>query len=164
VPHIRLYDAPFYLFELKGMAQHPAVVVLSACRTGNGRMITGEGIQSLARAFTACGTNGVVAGWWNVHDEVAARLMRQFYHTWAQGENAAMALRQAKLDLLNDAQEPYLHKLPYYWAALNYQGCPVQMPLAKDNGMNKPAGWWFMAGVLLLLLGGIAWYGRRRWK
>ena len=161
VPHIRLYDAPFYLFELKGMAQHPAVVVLSACRTGNGRMITGEGVQSLARAFTACGTNGVVAGWWNVHDEVTARLMRRFYAYWAQGENAAVALRQSKLDLLNDAKVPYLHKLPYYWAALNYQGCPVPMPLAQEKDNKKMIAWWLPAATLLLM-GGFALYRWRR--
>lgn len=161
-PHIRLYDAPFYLFELKGRAQHPAIVVLSACRTGDGRMITGEGVQSLARAFTACGTNGVVAGWWNVHDEVAARLMRQFYAAWAQGDNAAKALHQSKLALVNDPQISYLHKLPYYWAALNYQGCPLPMPHDKGIENKKIVSWWPLP-ALLLLLGGVAWYrGRRR--
>ena len=34
-PHIELFDAPFYLFELKGLEHHPALVVLSACRTGD---------------------------------------------------------------------------------------------------------------------------------
>jgi len=160
-PHIRLYDAPFYLFELKGGAKHPAIVVLSACRTGDGRMITGEGVQSLARAFTACGANGVVAGWWNVHDDVAAHLMQQFYAAWAQGDNAARALHQSKLALINDAQISYLHKLPYYWAALNYQGCPLSMPLAQDKDSKKWIAWWPLAAVLLLP-GGLALYKWRR--
>ncbi|HJU46073.1 MAG TPA: CHAT domain-containing tetratricopeptide repeat protein [Chitinophagaceae bacterium] len=126
-PHIQLYDKPFSLGELKGMQQHPSLVVLSACRTGSGRLITGEGVQSLARAFTANGTNGVVAGWWNVNDETTAQVMQQFYTFLSKDINAADALRQAKLRWLADENVSYLNKLPYYWAALNYLGNPAPL-------------------------------------
>lgn len=129
-PHIQLYDKPFYLFELKGMQQHPSLVVLSACRTGSGRLITGEGVQSLARAFTANGTNGVIAGWWNVNDETTAQLMQQFYAFLSEDHNAAHALRKAKLHWLENENVSYLNKLPYYWASLNYLGNPA--PLSKN--------------------------------
>ncbi|HSC37961.1 MAG TPA: CHAT domain-containing protein, partial [Chitinophagaceae bacterium] len=136
-PHIELYNEPFYLFELKSMQQHPAMVVLSACRTGDGRLVTGEGVQSLARAFIAGSTNAVVAGWWNVNDEAAAQLMQQFYASLSGSNHAAGALRQAKLGWLNNKDISYLHKLPYYWAALNYYGHPSPLP---DNSWMKKSG------------------------
>jgi CHAT domain-containing protein/tetratricopeptide (TPR) repeat protein len=121
-PHIMLYDAPFYLFELSGLSQHPAMVVLSACKTGDGRLVTGEGIQSMAHAFMAGGTPAVVAASWNVNDATAPLLMQQFYKQLSEQNNAAVALQQAKLNWLNDPGVTEMHKLPYYWAALSFQG------------------------------------------
>ncbi|HEY4205868.1 MAG TPA: CHAT domain-containing tetratricopeptide repeat protein [Puia sp.] len=140
VPHIALYDQPFYLFELKELQRHPALVVLSACRTGDGRMVTGEGVQSLARAFIAQGANAVVAGWWNVNDATAARLMQRFYKTFTGSgrPDIAEALHTSKLDWLNDPKVAYQYKLPYYWAALNYAGNPT--PLSKVITAGDPSG------------------------
>jgi hypothetical protein len=191
-PHIELFNEPFYLFELKGLEHHPALVVLSACRTGDGRMVTGEGVQSLARAFTAGGANAVIAGWWNVNDEAASQLMQGFYSALGQqidgpgqqtsgseqpisgsgqqptssGLNAAWALRQSKLSWLNDPTITYVHKLPYYWAALNYQGNPL--PLGKNCriGMSTTKispGWYILPAILLLsLITGLLFARRRR--
>ena len=174
-PHVELFDEPFYLFELNGLEHHPALVVLSACRTGDGRMVTGEGVQSLARAFTAGGANAVIAGWWNVNDEAAAQLMQGFYSALtsksrpgpgpskaalgSEDHNAAQALRLSKLNWLDNSALPYVHKLPYYWAALNYQGNPH--PLQKDsflvkNSRNNFSWWW------LLLLLPVLWLLTRR--
>jgi tetratricopeptide (TPR) repeat protein len=147
VPHIELYDQPFYLFELKDLRQHPSLVVLSACRTGDGRMVSGEGVQSLARAFTAEGASAVIAGWWNVNDAAAARLMQNFYRQWTNDEhqkNIASALRKSKLDWLYDPQVSYQHKLPYYWAALNYAGNPEPLK-APVIHIGHPWFWWTIA-------------------
>jgi CHAT domain-containing protein len=163
IPHIELFDEPFYLFELKGLEYHPALVVLSACRTGDGRMVMGEGVQSLARAFIAGGTNAVVASWWNVNDEAAAQLMQKFYAAFTAKQepagspvSVAGALRNAKLEWLQDTAVPYLHKLPYYWAALNYLGnpAPLQQRFGHDkavgNGVRMIRSWWWV--ILLVLL------------
>jgi len=171
-PHIELFDLPFYLFELKSMEHHPALVVLSACRTGDGRMVTGEGVQSLARAFTAGGTNAVVAGWWNVNDEAAAQLMQQFYSALLSGKdhsgagvNAAGALRKAKLDWIDNPAVSYLHKLPYYWAALQYQGNPTPLPDDFRRG-DEPAArpfrsWWWLLLLLAFAGGWVLWLRRK---
>lgn len=149
VPHIELYDQPFYLFELKDIRQHPSLVVLSACRTGDGRMVMGEGVQSLARAFTAEGANAVVAGWWNVNDAAAATLMKDFYRQWTHDEkqkDIASALRKSKLGWLYDPQVSYQYKLPYYWAALNYAGNPQPLkdPIVQDDPHYL---WWLIAAL-----------------
>ena len=173
LPYIELFDQPFYLFELGGLEHHPDLVVLNACRTGDGRMVAGEGVQSLARAFTAGGASGVVAAWWNVNDQASAQLMQAFYTALASGWNAApwqpgapapdalnipAALRQAKLDWLNDPAVLYLHKLPYYWAALNYQGNPEPLRpgfTLKALKGNLPGRWTWKSWLVLLLSFGI---------
>jgi len=152
-PHIELYDDPFYLFELQDLAAHPALVVLSACRTGDGRIVTGEGVQSLARAFTAGGCNAVVAGWWNLNDEATARIMGDFYAelTLNKGENAAAALRQAKLNWLNDANVGYVRKLPYFWAGLGFLGNPNPLkngPFVEGHKRQKQGRWWWSLFLL----------------
>ena len=161
-PHIELYDAPFYLFELRGLDQHPSLVVLSACRTGDGRYVTGDGVQSLARAFTAGGASAVVAGWWNVNDEAAAKLMSGFYQqittytiinvatannpaTAAANNpdviiNAALSLRRAKLAWLNDPKTAPVLQLPYYWAALQYEGNPTPFSPGTATGLKGQPG------------------------
>ncbi|HLZ86882.1 MAG TPA: CHAT domain-containing protein, partial [Puia sp.] len=160
-PHIELFDDPFYLFELQGLAAHPSLVVLSACRTGDGRIVTGEGVQSLARAFTAGGTNAVVAGWWNLNDETAARLTGNYYSALFADEsgNAAAALRQAKLQWLNDPAVGYLQKLPYFWAATGYLGNPRPLEkgfFADGHKQQKQGRWWWPlfllpAGLFIIL-------------
>ena len=167
-PHIELFREPFYLFELKGLEHHPALVVLSACRTGDGRMVTGEGVQSLARAFSAGGTNAVVAGWWNVNDEATAQLMQRFYAMLAGGADsrtdAAKALHYAKLMWLQDPAIPYLHKLPYYWAALNYQGNPRPLPQGLlSSGDGGGIDWTKWKWPLWLSLIALAWL-LRSWR
>ena len=61
------------------------LVVLSACRTARGRVLAGEGVQSLARAFLHAGARSVVASLWNVNDEGTASLMESFYRGLAHG-------------------------------------------------------------------------------
>ncbi|HWK08099.1 MAG TPA: CHAT domain-containing tetratricopeptide repeat protein [Puia sp.] len=183
-PHIELFDEPFYLFELQGWDHHPALIVLSACRTGDGRMVTGEGVQSLARAFTAGGANAVIAGWWNVNDEAAAQLMQGFYSALATGEpspgseehnpglpqavsgskdrNAAQALRLSKLNWLDAPAISYVHKLPYFWAALNYQGntYPLQRDSLTVKGSRSNSVWWWWSLLLLPVAGLLARFRR----
>lgn len=156
-PHIALSDAPFYLFELHQTTQHPALVVLSACRTADGRYMAGEGAESMARAFVATGTPAVVAALWNVTDATAPLLMQHFYRGLQKERNAAMALQQAKVQWLEDPSVTELHKLPYYWAALYYQG--NAQPLAVAAGYSRY--WPVLALALILALAGWI-YSRRR--
>ncbi|TDW97430.1 CHAT domain-containing protein [Dinghuibacter silviterrae] len=151
-PHIALYDGPFYFFEASG---HPALVVLSACKTGDGRAVTGEGVQSLSRAFTAGGARAVISGWWNVNDETAARLMIQYYEKLREPGGAAQALRASKLRWLDDPEVSSIQKLPYFWAALQYQGDPDAL-----TGRSSHRLWWL--GLLLIVAAGITWRLTRR--
>jgi tetratricopeptide (TPR) repeat protein len=146
LPALEFSNGKFFLFELYGQAVRPRLVVLSACRTGDGVLSEGEGIISLARGFTGSGAGGIVAGLWNMNDEATASLMAKFYRGLETGEAPATALRAAKLEWLDEAQENALMKLPYYWAGSVYAGNngPVEIDSAR-SGM--PRYFWIFAVV-----------------
>ena len=96
------------------------LVVLSACESGQGRVVRGEGIVGLTRGFLYAGAESLVVSLWNVNDQSTAELMRRFYEAWlAHGsQRPAAALRSAQLSLMRDTQ---WHQ-PYYWSAFTVQG------------------------------------------
>ncbi|NSL90069.1 CHAT domain-containing protein [Chitinophaga sp. Mgbs1] len=148
-PHIALYDKPFYLFELNGLTTHPAMVVLSACGTGDGRLVSGEGVQSMAHAFIAAGTPAVVAASWNVNDATTPQLMQQYYIGLTTQPNAAIALQRAKLNWLENLDVTDMHKLPYYWAALQYQGDTLALQQGIREKQYRGLYWLALIGILI---------------
>ncbi len=95
------------------------LVVLSACQTGLGKEIRGEGIVGLTRGFMYAGSPRVVVSLWNVNDRATAELMKGFYEAMlAKGQRPAAALRAAQLELLKQKQ----WQAPYFWAAFGLQG------------------------------------------
>lgn len=92
----RLTAAEIYRLELNA-----DLVVLSACKSGNG-MVTGDGIATFARAFIYAGTPSLVVSLWDVADEPSNRLVPAFYRSWLNGATKASALRSAQLRLLRD--------------------------------------------------------------
>ena len=106
----------YEIFDLKLKAD---LVVLSACETGLGKEIKGEGLISLTRAFMYAGTPSVVVSLWNVNDESAADLMIRFYRNLKTGRmSKAEALRQAQLETIRD------NGFPFFWAPFVLVGKP----------------------------------------
>ena len=105
------------IFNLRLQAD---LVTLSACETGLGKEMRGEGIVGLTRAFFYAGTQSVLVSLWKVNDASTADLMTQFYEQLRKnnGKNKAAALRQAQLQMIS--QNRYAH--PYYWAPFILQG------------------------------------------
>ncbi|MGL5065867.1 MAG: tetratricopeptide repeat protein [Microcoleus sp.] len=109
---LRLND----IFNLKLAAN---LVVLSACQTGLGQNIQGEGMVGLTRGFMYAGAQRVAVSLWNVDDEGTSVLMQKFYQKMLEEKLApAAALRAAQLELMS--QEKWIS--PYYWAAFTLQG------------------------------------------
>ena len=100
------------------------LVVLSACETGRGRVVKGEGIVGLTRAFMMAGAPRVLCSLWKVDDEATKALMVKFYELWNQEEGkglpAATALKQAQEFVRS--HERWKH--PFYWAAWVLWGLP----------------------------------------
>jgi CHAT domain-containing protein/Tfp pilus assembly protein PilF len=110
-------DGFLRLHEIFTLTLNADLVVLSACQTGRGETIQGEGIVGMTRGFMFAGAEQVVVSLWNVNDQATAELMGQFYQDMlASGETPATALRQAQLALWEQYQDPRL------WAAFTLQG------------------------------------------
>lgn len=89
------------------------LVVLSACETGLGEMVRGEGLVGLTRAFMYAGAPAIVVSLWKVSDASTATLMSQFYGSMIEkGLGTSEALRAAKLEMIAD--EAHAH--PFHWA------------------------------------------------
>ncbi len=99
------------------------LVTLSACETGLGRKVGGEGYIGFSHAFFQAGAQSLLVSLWKVEDRATSLLMRNFYelYTGREGKmmSAASALRKAKAALRDykdgEGRRPYEH--PYYWAA-----------------------------------------------
>ncbi len=95
------------------------LVVLSACQTGLGKQIKGEGLVCLTRGFMYAGASRIITSFWNVDDQATAQLMTQLYQEMLNdGLTPAAALREAQLRLWKNKE----YKNPYYWAAFAIQG------------------------------------------
>ncbi len=104
------------IFNLKLSAD---LVVLSACETGLGKEIKGEGSIGLTRGFMYAGAPRVVVSLWKVSDDGTAELMKKFYTNILQKKlTPAAALRAAQLAMSQDTK----YSDPYYWAGFTLQG------------------------------------------
>ena len=76
------------------------LVTLSACETGLGKELGGEGLMGLTRAFQYAGARSVLASLWSVADESTAELMTRFYGHLKAGKTKDDALRTAQLEMI----------------------------------------------------------------
>jgi CHAT domain-containing protein len=118
-------DGMLYARELLDMELRAEMVVLSACDTGLGQPVSGEGMMGLAWALFVAGSPTSVITQWKVRDDSMNRLMLEFYRqlrvSGTDGRSAvskAEALRRAQLSLMKD--DAYKH--PYHWAPVALVG------------------------------------------
>ena len=95
------------------------LVVLSACETGLGQEIKGEGLVGLTRGFMYAGTPRVLVSLWKVDDQATAEMMTRFYKLILEKKlPPAQALREAQLQMQTETE----WTSPYYWSAFILQG------------------------------------------
>ena len=124
-------DGRLLLPEVFGLHLNARMVTLSACQTGEGQLSRGEGVLGLTAAFFSSGAQAVTASLWAVADEATADLMAGYHTGLAAGESPAQALRQARLDMLQqgraafaaDPSSPEASRAhPYYWSSFELLG------------------------------------------
>lgn len=127
-------DGRLTLNTVYGLNLHTRLVVLSACRTGLGK-ITGDGVQGLSRAFFYAGSASILTTLWDVADQPTAIMLPRFYRALQNGQTATDSLRTAQLGMLRDLRlgrikiktlqgDVALPPAPSYWAAFALSGEP----------------------------------------
>lgn len=115
----RPQDGFLQLNEIYNLNLQADLVVLSACQTGLGKDVKGEGLVGLTRGFMYAGATRVVASLWKVDDAATAQLMSYFYQEmFTNQKKPAAALRAAQLKMAKHRA----WKSPYYWAGFIIQG------------------------------------------
>ncbi len=110
-------DGALQAWEIAGELHLSAdLVVLSACETGQGKNVRGEGIVGLTRSLTFAGARSVVASLWQVSDASTADLMVAFHRNRKLGKATDEALRLAMVETAKK------HPHPYYWAPFTLTG------------------------------------------
>ncbi len=149
----KIYFADDYLSnnDLYNLLFQAELAVLSACNTGSGQLVRGEGVMSLSRGCIHAGCPSVVMSLWAVDDCTTSNIMVDFYRNLKNKKDKPTALRQAKMNFLNSAKKDRQH--PYYWAAFVQFGNPI--PLDLNTSYLAWSNWWFGAlvlGALFLIL------------
>ncbi len=149
-------DADGYLhaYEIYELDLRAQLAVLTACETGIGKNVDGEGVRSLGYSFAYAGCPSLVMSLWSIDEKVSSEIIARFYEHLAEGMPKHEALRQAKLDHLNGASEEFA--LPYYWAGMVLVGDVEPI----DLGSSWPRyGWFVVAGVFLIAM--LLWWRKR---
>lgn len=144
IPWLALYDSVLSLNELYSMNSPHDLVFLDACKTGDGELQKGEGIESLSRAFFHAGSKSVVASQWNANEKVTNEISLSFFNALKEGKSKSFALRKAKLDYLKNNE--FSETFPYFWASLTLTG--------NSEALYKVSytSYWVIGIVILLIL------------
>jgi len=132
--------------EIQGLDLDGRIVVLSACQTATGAVLSGEGVLSLARAFFEAGSAAVIGSRWPIRDDDAAAFFDSFYERLGRGATLAAALAQAKRDARAQGRPAAV------WAGLVLIGNGDLAPFPE--GSNTPANSSFPVylGILIAVL------------
>lgn len=148
-------DGKLHHFEIANLDLNAQLAVLSACETGVGKDVVGEGVMSLGRSFMYAGVPTVVMSLWKLDDVAASDLMPKFYKNLADGMNKDQALHQAKLTYLENATLATAH--PFFWSGIISIG--DSQPIKNSSNYSL----WLILGVLGigLVIVGIYFYSKK---
>ena len=125
------------------------LIVLSACESGAGRLIQGEGIMSLSRAFSFAGCANIIPAMGKADDAATAYISERLHHYIAEGFTQSRALQQAKIDYLDDDSVSPAKKQPGYWANMRLIG-NFEEPKNEYGLWYLIIGGIVVAGIILL--------------
>ena len=129
------------------------MVLLSACNTGMGKVNSGEGVFSIARAFLLAGVKDVIYTQWSIADRSSAELMDRFYYYLSQGMPTDVALQKAKVDFILKGDP--VKAFPFYWAAYVLEGTPIELRSHKKFFIG------LSLSILVILIAFLVWRKRK---
>ena len=109
------------------------LVVLSCCRSGRGRILKGEGVVGIARAFLAAGARSVLVSLWAIDDEATMVFMKRFYQHLKEGKTASAAVQES-MKFLRESKDYSEMK---YWAPFQLIGDDVKIRFEEEDDVKK---------------------------
>lgn len=137
-------DGVLHTYEIYNLDLKGELAVLSACSTGDGKLQKGEGVISLARAFSYAGMPSVVMTLWDVEDISSGNIIPSFYHLLGEGVAKDVALQVAKLNYLEKTKAE-IETHPAFWSGYVLYG--------NNRGFRQTS--YFNYLILLFILGGL---------
>ena len=127
-------------YEIAGLGLQADLVALSACETGHGQLVSGEGVLGLPRLFLGAGARSVLMTRWVIDDAFASALLPEFYQYYLQKrQSKAEALSRAQKSLLQaSSEQPHRHyQHPFYWASYALYGHPGHGSFATGSKFER---------------------------
>ena len=110
-----------------------SLVVLSCCHSGRGKILRGEGVVGIARAFLAAGVRCVLVSLWAIDDEATMVFMKGFYQHLKEGKTACAALHES-MKSLRESEE---FSAMQYWAPFQLIGDDVKIEFGELDDVPK---------------------------
>jgi CHAT domain-containing protein/tetratricopeptide (TPR) repeat protein len=114
-------DGFLQITEIEHLPLRAELVTLSACQTGLGAIIAGEGVVGLTSSLFTAGADNVLASLWPVSDASSVYFMQRFYkHHLIDGVPSDLAVALVKREFIAGQAGGFRH--PQYWAPFNLYG------------------------------------------
>ena len=110
-------DGFLTMTEVMGLKLGAEVAALTACETGVGKYVSGEGVMGMGRAFQFAGAGNVLMSLWSVSEDATVALSGEFFKQLKAGRTPAEALALARTEI---RRQGYEH--PFYWSAFILMG------------------------------------------
>jgi len=119
-PHTKTNNTDGYITasEWPGYNLQSDLMVLSACQTGVGEIMRGEGVMGLPYAFYVAGNKNTLLTLWSVLDDSTAEFTTRFFQKLKNGQGQIEALTATKREFLTSEE----YKRPLYWGAFVMYG------------------------------------------
>ena len=105
-------DGFLKMSDILSLKMNADVVALTACQSGLGKELSGEGVMSMGRAFQYAGAKSVLMSLWQVEEKSAVTLAENFFRYRKEGKTKLESLKSARDDIRNDG-----YKHPVFWSA-----------------------------------------------
>ena len=130
-PHRK--DYILKMFDVHAANLQARLVVLSCCHSARGRIVKGEGVVGIARAFLAAGARSVLMAIWAIDDKATMVFMKGFYQHLKEGETASVAVHQS-IKCLRESEK---FSEMRYWAPFQLIGDDVKIEFKVDDDVKE---------------------------
>jgi CHAT domain-containing protein len=121
-----LNDGEVTVRDLYNVDFNGKTIILSACSTAEGRVMSGEGVFNLVRVMTELGCRDMIVSLWPIDDCETSKLLADYFSNLSKGIPPAVSLQQAKRNYLKNADK--LRSQPFFWAPLIYISNDINTP------------------------------------